>query len=82
MGLRMRYYSAPDSLGVRSIVMSVSVCLSVCVCLCVCLSTIMSSELHFRSSPIFFIHVTYRSGSVIFWRRNRVMICYVFPVYG
>jgi len=36
-------------------------CLSVslCVCLCVCQSTIISSKLHFRSSPNFFMHVTY-----------------------
>ena len=48
--------------------MSVSVC--VCVCECVCLSAIISSELHVRSSPNFFIHVTYGRGSVLLWQRS------------
>ena len=72
MGLRMRYYSAPDSLGVRSIVMSVYVCLSLCVS--VCLS--VHDHVFGTTLPIFtnfFIHVTYRSGSVIFWRRNDML---------
>ena len=46
--------------------MSVSVCLSVCVCL----SAIMSAQLHVRSSPDFFAHVTYGRGSVLLWRRT------------
>jgi len=29
----------------------------VCLCVYVCLSSIISSELHVRSSPIFFVHV-------------------------
>jgi len=51
-------------IGERSIVMSVSVCL------CVCLSTIISSELHVRPSPTFFLHVTCGRGSVLLWRRG------------
>ena len=55
----------PHPIGERSIVMSVSVCLSVC--LCVSLSTIISSELHDRSSlGHFFMHITYDRGSVLF----------------
>jgi len=48
--------------------MSVSVC--VCVCVCVCLSAIISSELHVRYSPNFFMHVTYDCGSVRLWWRS------------
>jgi len=44
--------------------------MSVSVRVCVCLSTIISSELHFRSSPNFFVHITYGRGSVLFWRRS------------
>jgi len=44
--------------------MSVSVCL--CVRVCVCLSAIMSSKLLVRSSPNYFVHITYsRACSVI-----------------
>jgi len=44
--------------------MSVSVCL--CVRVCVCLSAIISSKLHVRSLPNYFVHVTYsRACSVI-----------------
>ena len=64
----------PRPIGQRSIVMSVSVCVSLCVC--VCLSTIISSELHVRSSP--FLCVLYmvvaRSSS------GGVLIRYIFPV--
>jgi len=42
---------------------------SVRLCLCVCLSTIISSELHARSSPNFFVRVTNGRGSVLLWRR-------------
>jgi len=59
----------PPPMGERSIAMSVSVCL------CVCLSAIISSELHVRSSPNFFVHVAYGRGSVLLWRRS-----YVLPV--
>ena len=45
-----------------------------CLCVCVCLSTIISSELHVRSWPIF-CAVTY--GSVLLWQRY---VRYVFPV--
>jgi len=48
--------------------MTVSVSDSVCVC--VCLSAIISSELHVRFSPSFFIYATYGRGSGLFWRRN------------
>ena len=58
----------PRPIGERSIVTSVSVCLSVYVC--VCLSAIISSELHDRSSPNFFVLVTYVSGSVLIRRRS------------
>jgi len=34
-------------------------------CVCVCLSVIISSQLHVRSSPNFFLHVTYGRGSVL-----------------
>ena len=44
--------------------------MGVSVCVCVCLSAIMSSALHARSSPIFFIHVTHGRGSVLIWRRS------------
>jgi len=56
-----------------------SVCLSVrvCVCLCVCLYTIISPELHVRSSPSFLcmlhLDVTWSSS-------DGALICYVFPV--
>ena len=36
----------------------------------VCLSAITSSELHVRSSPNFFMHVTYGRGSVLLWQRS------------
>ena len=39
------------------------------VCLSVRLSASLSPELVVRSSPIFFICVTYGGGSVLFWRR-------------
>ena len=52
--------------------MSVSVCLSVC--LCVCLSAIISSEIHVRSSPKFFVRVAYGRGSVPF-RQQSDMVC-------
>ena len=58
----------PHPIGERSIVMSVSVCLSVC--LCVSLSTIISSELHDRSSLGLFMQITYDRDSAFFWRRN------------
>ena len=45
----------------RNIVMSVFVCL----CVYVCLSAIISSELHVRSSPTFFVHVNCGRGSVL-----------------
>ena len=68
----------PPPIAQRSIVMSVSVCLSVClsVCgfVCVCLSAIISSDLHVRSSPIRFVHVTYGRGSVLLWRCSD-MLC-------
>ena len=48
--------------------MTVSVCVCVCLCLCVCLSAIISSQLHVRFSPIFFLHVTYGRGSVLLWQ--------------
>ena len=53
------YYSAPDS--------GTEYC-DDRVCLYVCLSAIISSELHVRSSRIFFIHATYGRGSVLLWR--------------
>ena len=68
-------YSAPDSAAqycderVR-----LSVCLSVCGFVCVCLSAIISSDLHVRSSPIRFVHVTYGRGSVLLWRCSD-MLC-------
>jgi len=38
---------------------------------CVCVSTIISSELHVRSSPnVFFPNVTYSRGSILLWRRG------------
>jgi len=40
------------------------------VSLCVCLSAIIFSELHVRSSPIFFLCVTNGRGSVLLWWRN------------
>jgi len=46
------------------------VCVHVCVC--VCLSAIISSEVSLRggrSSPIFFVRVTYGRGSVFHWLR-------------
>ena len=43
--------------------------LCVCVSVCVCLSTIISSELHVRSSAIF-VRVIYSLGSVLLWRRS------------
>ena len=49
--------------------------LSVSVCLCVCLSTIISSELHVRSSQNFFLHVTYGRGSDLLWWRRSDMLC-------
>jgi len=59
--------------GRRSVVMTVSVSLSVCpfVCLCVCVLSVpsISLELHVRSSHQFFVHITYRRGSVLLWRR-------------
>ena len=68
----------PPPIAQRSIVMSVSVCLSVClsVCgfVCVCLSAIISSDLHVRSSPVGFVHVTYGRGSVLLWRCSD-MLC-------
>ena len=60
----------PPPIGERSIVTSVSVCLSTCVCL----SAIISSELHYRSSPNFFVLVTHVSGSVPLRRRSD-MLC-------
>jgi len=42
--------------------------MSVSVCLFVCLSAIMSSELHVRFSPSFFMQVTYVRRSGLFWR--------------
>jgi len=50
--------------------MSVSVCVFVSLSLCVyvCLTVIIFSELHVRSLPIFFIHVSYSRGSIILWR--------------
>jgi len=48
------------------------VCLSVYAC--VCLSAIISSELHDRSSPDFFVLVTHVSGSVPLRRRSD-MLC-------
>ena len=64
----------PRPIGERSIVMSVSVCVSLCVC--VCLSTIISSELHARSSPFLCVLsiVVARSSS------GGVLIRYIFPV--
>ena len=64
----------PRPIGERSIVMSVSVCVSVCVC--VCLSTIISSELHARSSPFLCVlsMVVARSSS------GGVLIRFIFPV--
>ena len=44
------------------------VCLTVCVC--VCLSAIISSELHFRSSPDFLCVLILGRGSVLPWRRS------------
>ena len=46
------------------------VCLSVCLSTCACLSAIISSELHSDLQLIFFVHVTYGSGSVLLWRRS------------
>jgi len=63
-----RHYSAP--LG------SAKYCderVCVCVCVRVCLSAIIYSELHVRSSPSFFTHVTYGRGSVLLWRRSGVL---------
>jgi len=70
-------YSAPT--GKRSIVLSVSVCLSVglSVCVCVCLSTIISSELHIRSSPKFLCMLPMTVDRSSF---SGVVIRYVLPV--
>ena len=64
----------PPPTGERSIAMSVSVCL------CVCLSAIISSELHVRSSPTFFMYVTYVTvaWSVLFGRRNNKLCTFSF----
>jgi len=53
------------------------VCVSVCVF--VCLSAIISLELHDRSLPNFFVHVSYGRGSVRLWRRSDTLN-YVLPV--
>jgi len=42
----------------------------VCLSVCVCLSAIISSALHDRASPTFFMHVTCGRGSVLLWRRR------------
>jgi len=42
---------------------------SVCLCVCVCPCRIISSEQHVRPS-LFFVHVAYGCGSVLFWRRS------------
>ena len=61
----------PPPIGEQIVVMSMSVCLSVCLCVCLCvfvyfrLSTIISSELHVRSSPIFYVN--YGRGLVLLW---------------
>ena len=52
--------------------------MSVSVCVCVCLFAIISSELHVRSSPNFFVLVTCGRGSVLLW--GGVVIRYVVPV--
>ena len=59
--------ATPPPTEERSIVMSVSVCL------CVCLSAILSSELHVRSPPNFFMHATYGRGSVLLWLRSDML---------
>ena len=66
--------TTPPPIRERSIAMSVSVCL------CVCLSAIISSELHVRSSPTFFMYVTYVTvaQSVLFWRRNNKLCTFSF----
>jgi len=61
----------------RSIVMSVSVCVRVSVCFSVHLSTIISSELHVRSSPEF---SRILSMAVAPCYSGRVMTRYVLPV--
>jgi len=38
------------------------------VCLFVCLSASIPPELHVRSLPDFFVHVTHIRGSVLLWR--------------
>ena len=46
------------------------VCVFDRVCVCVCLSAIISSELHFRSSPDFLCVLIHGRGSVLRWRRS------------
>jgi len=46
---------------------------SVCVCLCVCQSTIISSKLHFRSSPIFLCMLPIRPWLGSLWRRSDML---------
>jgi len=48
-----------------------------CMSVYVCLFSIISAELHVRSSPNFFVHVTYGCGRS---SSNSVVIRYVFPV--
>jgi len=48
--------------------------MSVSVCVCVCLSATIFSDLHVRSKPNFFVHVTYSCGSVLLWQRSN-MLC-------
>ena len=59
----------PSPMGERSIMMSVSVCL----CMCAFLSVIIFSQLHVRSSPNFFVRVTYGRGSILLWRRSDML---------
>ena len=51
--------------------------MTVSVCLSVRPSASISPELHIRSLPNFFVHVTYLRGSV---SSGGVAICYVSPV--
>ena len=46
------------------------ICLSVCVCVCVCVCVFVRDHIFGTTRPIFttfFMHVTYGSGSVLFW---------------
>jgi len=64
---RCSYFLRPDR-GVRSIVMSVSVCLCVCWSVRDHIST--TTRPNFTK---FFVHVSYRRGSVLLWRRSDIL---------